>query len=976
MPDEIVPILCVGFLFFLAPLIMAIIALVRVNGLQRELGMLRSQLENLLKTGSLRGQIPNTPEWHLRQQAIQKAAQAAPPTSPAASPTATPAAEGPILLAPVGTLPVGTPAAPAPTPAPVTSVPHDTTIPLPVSPHFKPTPAPAAPPRPTEAPSGLQPPRRHVGLEENLGSRLPVIIGAIALALAGIFLVKYAFDKQILTEKVRIIMGLSFGVLLLAFAQWRRKHDPLIAQGLSGAGIADLFACFLAATNLYHLIPTGVGFAAMAATTALAVLLSLQREGGGPLIAALGLVGGFLTPLLIRTEHPTALGLFVYLAILHLGLLLVTRRRGHLLAWRMLAVISMMAVWGWVALWLITAPFVAADAQWAGLFLLVAAGGSVLTATTGGGWPTADNEKGASPSAIEGILTVLAALPSLVLGSWLLAKSGYTAQEWGFLALIVAGIMVLARLRPAYETLAWLAWFMVLMLLAVWSPPITLESPDFQNFQFTLTAFGIGGALAAYLCLWGSAAPVRWAALHSVLAFAFVLLGYQFLTRHPAEAGWAYLPLAVSGVQILLAVPVYLRRAQMAAADPALPEKATIKIAWAIDALALGIAAQWFITPPMAFEGALLTVHWAILLPVLLLACTRLRIAGLRATVLVALVCLALRVLNLPETLGYAPGAYLLWNPVVWAYGSVLLAALLAVGVWKAAAPATRTDWLWFNEALQTLGIVAGVLLVHLVVRRGFHPGPLNVGDMPLAERGLHNLVLLIGGGGMWWIATRKPSRAGDQTTPAAAFPWPWGRWSGLALLVLSLIYTVMGLALIGNPLFHNDAVGERIVLNHLLWIYGVPALLLGLLAVTLARQAKALQAEVAVGSIPERAVGQAAGIVALLMLFLLVTLEVRQGYQGSILDLDLTTTNAEMLAYSLAWAILGGLLLVAGILTGGPVLRWASLVLTALAVLKVFLWDLRSLQDLLRVLSFAGLGVALILLAWLYQHFVFRRRT
>jgi uncharacterized membrane protein len=42
------------------------------------------------------------------------------------------------------------------------------------------------------------------------------------------------------------------------------------------------------------------------------------------------------------------------------------------------------------------------------------------------------------------------------------------------------------------------------------------------------------------------------------------------------------------------------------------------------------------------------------------------------------------------------------------------------------------------------------------------------------------------------------------------------------------------------------------------------------------------------------------------------------------------------------------------------------------LAVGKVFLFDTAQLKDLHRVVSFLGLGVSLILLAYLYNWFVF----
>ena len=114
-------------------------------------------------------------------------------------------------------------------------------------------------------------------------------IGGIALLLAGAFLVKFSFDSGLLSPAVRLSLGTLFGVALVAGAEFMRKRSDRIAQALCGAGIADLFACLLAAVNLYHLISTTVGFGLMAVLTAAAVGLSLRY---GPFVALLGLVGG------------------------------------------------------------------------------------------------------------------------------------------------------------------------------------------------------------------------------------------------------------------------------------------------------------------------------------------------------------------------------------------------------------------------------------------------------------------------------------------------------------------------------------------------------------------------------------------------------------------------------------------------------------------------------------------------------------
>jgi uncharacterized membrane protein len=120
---------------------------------------------------------------------------------------------------------------------------------------------------------------------------------------------------------------------------------------------------------------------------------------------------------------------------------------------------------------------------------------------------------------------------------------------------------------------------------------------------------------------------------------------------------------------------------------------------------------------------------------------------------------------------------------------------------------------------------------------------------------------------------------------------------------------------------------------------------------------------------------GTSPGVAALIFGFLTLTLEVRQAFHGSVLN-QAVTTNAEMYAYSLVWILFATALLVAGIVTRGTVLRYGSAAVMLLAVGKVFLIDLAHLQDLYRVFSLFGLGVSLMLLAYLYQRFVFGSPT
>ena len=206
------------------------------------------------------------------------------------------------------------------------------------------------------------------GFERALGTRLPAWIGGAALALAGFFMVKYSLEKGLLSPMVRIIIGGAFGLALLIAANWlRRKPDfgngASIAQALSGAGVADLYFCTFAATSLYDLVPSLIGFALMAAITTTAVTLSLRH--GAP-IALLGLVGGFLTPALIGSQNPQAAFLFIYLYFVIAGLMVVIRKN----QWWWIAIPTVLGAFLWVCTWLYGANFTSADSISLGLFLL------------------------------------------------------------------------------------------------------------------------------------------------------------------------------------------------------------------------------------------------------------------------------------------------------------------------------------------------------------------------------------------------------------------------------------------------------------------------------------------------------------------------------------------------------------------------------------------------------------------------------
>jgi uncharacterized membrane protein len=81
-------------------------------------------------------------------------------------------------------------------------------------------------------------------------------------------------------------------------------------------------------------------------------------------------------------------------------------------------------------------------------------------------------------------------------------------------------------------------------------------------------------------------------------------------------------------------------------------------------------------------------------------------------------------------------------------------------------------------------------------------------------------------------------------------------------------------------------------------------------------------------------------------------------------LDKDL----AQQLGLSLLWTVYASFLILVGVRKASAPLRWQGLALLGLAVGKVFLYDLSSLERVYRIISFVVLGLLLLIVSFYYQ--------
>lgn len=186
----------------------------------------------------------------------------------------------------------------------------------------------------------------------------------------------------------------------------------------------------------------------------------------------------------------------------------------------------------------------------------------------------------------------------------------------------------------------------------------------------------------------------------------------------------------------------------------------------------------------------------------------------------------------------------------------------------------------------------------------------------------------------------------------------------GRTVFGIGLTTLILGNAIVLNPLWFREAVGSLPVFNGLWYLYAPLIAILALLARYARQHDLKPQAKLA-------------GFMAVGLSFMLLSMFVRQGFSGDgFVLIQSNLISAERYAYSLAWVVFGGVLLVAGVFTRLDTLRYGSLAVLLLAVGKVFLIDTANLDNLYRVFSFFGLGVTLIGLGYLYQRLVFKRPT
>ena len=780
-------------------------------------------------------------------------------------------------------------------------------------------------------------------IEELITARWLVWLGAVTIALAGTFLVKHAIDRDWLTPATRVALGGLLGLALIGSGEWMRRRGSLQAMAansasaaLTAAGLFVLFASLYAAYALYGLLHPMIAFAGLAGVALAGLALGLLH---GPLVAALGLVGGYATPLLVRSDEPSATALFGYLIVITVASLALIRRR----EWWALGAVTLAGAALWPLAWMafVWSP---SDALPLGLYLLAGFIAFLVavpfTQDLRGLIQTLQQERMRSPTAAA--LAWVAALAFALLVFALVRMDGYGVTALAVLAAWSATALGFGRSGSAREGVAVIAGVAVLALFATWHLPLIITQaqpwatvgdtgygqlrapilpPELSDFGIAAILFGALFGIGGFVAVWGAARPALWAGLSAGVPTLIFAIAYWRFLRFGLDLRWAVAALALAGVNLIAVQRVERYRAEQGYAV------AMGFYAAAVSALlSLGLA--------MTLREAWLTVALSLQLPALGWIWKKLGARPLRllamglAAIVLARLALNYEIFDYPLRAG-------LFNWVLYGYG--IPAAMF---FWAARLFRHGEDRV-LSELLGAGGLLFSVLLVTLEIR-ALAGGGLDAPYSSLLEHSLQTLAWLTFAGGLSFGT--EPGRV--------------RRWAMRALTTMGVAQILLLHLGASNPIFTQEPVGAVPIFNLLLLAYALPALLLFPIAAAAERHE------------PKQA-APALRVLAFALIWVWLTLEVRRGFQGSVM-LESHQSDVEYYAYSMAWLAYAGALLALGIRFGSKTLRYASLAVLMATVAKVFIGDMAGLAGLYRVASFLLLGLSLVGIGWLYQRFVF----
>jgi len=797
--------------------------------------------------------------------------------------------------------------------------------------------------------------------ESLLGARWAVWAGGLALALGGIFLIKYSIESGLLSPAVRLSLAAIFGLGLgLAGEAIRRKAVPGIATTysnamipgvLTAAGALTLFGVVYAAYGIYDYISPTTAFILLGLVAFATIGLSLLH---GQALAGLGLLGSMLTPALIATETPDVWALFIFLTISWLATAAAARRQ----RWTVAPSLANAGLGLWALGYIAIADTISAAPPvlallvmlagtiflWPGRYFDTAPAGTGETVTSGRRAVRAMRLLLRPSLAINLTVSMAVILPAF---SFLVIGAGIDLHPAVIVSALIAGLAALGASRRNAVWPAIIAALGAQAAVSVMSRSgldfigiindTSIALPPVRTGYMAEIAMALG--LGAILLLCGFSFLKRkgaddpdFAQLWAGIAALFpVWLGTaSFVEYGNLGRDWLHAAYGLGLGFLLIAAAEWLHRQT---------NKAYRK---PLNILVLGSFAAFALSLHTLTEGLTTTILLSVIGFGYVLATRQRNWDVLPWVMAVASVAVLGRIaweptIVGPQNLGLTP----VFNALLPGYGIPALLAIVSAWMLR--------DWPGFRAKnfLQAIASLMGLLAVAILIRHAMNGGTLDESVPTLGEQSIYTLLTIGFSGVLMTLDLKSPS--------------PVFRYGSMIAGVIAVINVLVMHFFTLNPYFTGENTGRIPFLNLLLIGYLLPALAYGGLAYY--ARGKRPAAYVSLLAVAGAALG-----------FAWATLSVRRFWQGENIANWKGFLQGETYSYSVVWLLIGVLLLIVGSRFNARSLRLASAAFVLISVAKAFLIDMSNLEGVLRALSFIGLGVVLIGIGLFYQKILTRQ--
>jgi uncharacterized membrane protein len=181
--------------------------------------------------------------------------------------------------------------------------------------------------------------------ENVIGLRIIHLVGIVVLVIGLSIGVKYAIDRQLISEVTRIVLAYVAGIVLYLLSWQLKKKYQLFSAILFSGSMASLYFTTYAAFVYYGFFPFAVTFLLMVGLTGYTAFEAIRYNRQE--IAVLGMVGAYGIPFLISQNTERADLFFSYIIVINVGVVYLSFRK----KWKVMGEFALFISWTLFVLW-------------------------------------------------------------------------------------------------------------------------------------------------------------------------------------------------------------------------------------------------------------------------------------------------------------------------------------------------------------------------------------------------------------------------------------------------------------------------------------------------------------------------------------------------------------------------------------------------------------------------------------------------